>query len=415
MTEPDAPAGPPDQPGPLGGQPRVVLGVPRPGRDGGGVDGVHRGQEQQGPRGGGGKPVQPGGEDPLQAIGERERTRGRRLRGGVVRAARPRQGGRPRQFGERQRVAGGLVEDPRPGPAGGSLRPQVQQAVGRGVVERPEGQHRYVAVEPRHRAVGAGPEQHRDRLPGQPSGGEGQRVQGGPVAPLRVVHHHQDGLPVAQGREQAQHGRPDHHQVGFRRGRFRAEGVAQRGALPLRQRLHRGRHRPQHLVQRGERETRLRLAPVGAQDTGAVRLGPARRGVQQRALPRAHLADEQEQRVGRGGVHGTEEARQLRVPADDRLLRARLRARDRAGAACALVHGVSRNRDSASGAALSRAAQVTSATGAARRGLRRAPLDAASSAVLRRGPPPPSSASPTARPHRWRRRAGACPPRWWRP
>lgn len=81
---------------------------------------------------------------------------------------------------------------------GGALRLQVQQLMGRSFVERSQGEHRHMTVESRKVIAATGTDQHGDRFTFQPSGNEGQRIQGSTIEPLRIVQHHEHGMVVAQ-------------------------------------------------------------------------------------------------------------------------------------------------------------------------------------------------------------------------
>ncbi|CAM5325557.1 hypothetical protein SFUMM280S_09142 [Streptomyces fumanus] len=300
------------------------------------VGAVHRGQEQQGPCRVGGEAVEPGGEEPFQVLGQGQRARGRHF------------GGRPCEFHQCQGVAARLVQDACPGAAGGPPWLLVQQPVRRGVVERLEHQRGPVPVESGDAVAVAGRDQQGDRFAVQPSGGEGQCLQGGAVAPLGVVQHQQDGPPVAQGRQQAQHGDPDQQRIGVARPRRRSgtEGVLDGGALPVREPVQLRPQRTQQLVQRGVRQAGLRLAALGPQYAHTAGLGPAHHPVQQGALAQARRADERHHAVGGRRSHRAEQVCQFGVAADERLVRLRRRT----GAACVLVHGVSTHPGSRTGA-----------------------------------------------------------------
>jgi hypothetical protein len=203
-----------------------AAGGPIGGEDHRGVAGVVGGGHQQQLPGGPGQPADAVTEDPLEPLGQRqpvvERVAAVELRGGEGR----------RQLSQRERVAAGERHE-----AGHHRgRDVAEQRARRGLVERPEHHLGH-----RLRRRGAGRDQHRDRLGGEPAGGEGERVGGPAVDPLGVVDQAQQRPVPGRLGEQAQ--RRDRDEVPVT-GPARFEGAAQRGLLRARQGRQMGEHRP---------------------------------------------------------------------------------------------------------------------------------------------------------------------------
>ncbi len=139
-----------------------------------------------------------------------------------------------------------------------------------------------------------GGEQHHDALRAQPARSQHQRLRGGGVAPLEVVHEAEHGPGLGQLRKQPEHPEPHQQPVAVGSGGIRigeAEGPLQRPPLRLRQRGQPVQRGGEQQLQCGERQIRLGLdtgRPQHRPTAGRLRAGVG--VVQQRGLADSRLA-----------------------------------------------------------------------------------------------------------------------------
>lgn len=225
---------------------------------------------------------QPGGERPLQALGERQP-------GGQRRTVRGRIAGRPRKFRQGQGVARGLGEQAR-AQRGLQVRGvDAQQGVRRGGVQRRQRQlGQFGVVQPGVEPLAGSGQQH-DRLRLQPAGDEAQDMGGGRVQPVRVLGDQQHRCAFGCLGDHVQHRQGDEEQV--RCGPIGAAERRPQGFLLLRGDELDGRtDRIQQLLEPGVGQVCLALHPCGGQHAHARRGGVCGGVGQERGLPDAGRA-----------------------------------------------------------------------------------------------------------------------------
>ena len=243
------------------------------------ADGVGRREQQEPPRVRG-KALQPPFEVGLEHPRPRRSEAGRQFRGAHA----------PRQLEQRQRVATGLRDQPLPEvvvePAGDDRGEQGARIVVVEPLQAQLGQARQLALLTRL----ADGEDERDPLSEQAARHEPERLRGGLVDPLEVVHETQQRLRLGHLRQQRERCQADQEAVGSRAG-----GEAERDSQCLLLRLRKPAEpgsRPAELMQPGERKFHLRLDPGdldGSEPWSLVRGEP-----QQRRLAHPCLAADDE-------------------------------------------------------------------------------------------------------------------------
>ena len=197
----------------------------------------------------------------------------------------------PRQLEQRQRVATSLRDQP--------LTEVLVEPAGD---DRGEQRARIVVVEPLQAQLGqarqlalltrlADGEDERDPLGQQAARHEPERLRGGLVEPLEVVHETQQRLRLGHLRQQCERCQADQEAVGSRAGR-EAERHSQGSLLGLRERSEATEQRPAELVQAGERQLHLRLDAGDLDDPEPWSL--VRGEAQQRRLAHPRLAADDE-------------------------------------------------------------------------------------------------------------------------
>jgi hypothetical protein len=286
-----------DEPGPLGGgQPgETVRSAQRPLEDVQFTRAVQHGEQQQLP-GGGRERADPGGEDALEALGQRQHGR----QGAALRLLQVVEG--DGQFEQRQGVAPGLRDQPPAHPGRHRREPLGHQLVRRDVVQGLDLVLRYPDVAQEGLVAGPGRAQQSEGF-GVQGAGDGPQDRGaGPVHPRHVVDDQRErtGLRGGPG-QQGVHGVRDGEQFGrllLGQPADRLEGLrlpcGQRGN-PLGQRL-------QQLVQRREADALLERAAGDPQHPEAGLGRAQRRGVQQRGLAHPGLSGQHQRGSPREAV-----------------------------------------------------------------------------------------------------------------
>jgi hypothetical protein len=269
----------PEQPGSLGpGEGGLLDAQPRGGRhEHDQLPGVLGGGEQQQPayvRGLLAKALQ---ESPFEAVAERQPRR--------IGARRAGRGELCRQLHQGQRVAGREVEHP-------TAQPLVQRGAPVFGQQRPggggvKGAQRKLRQPREVHLVGSGREDHPDPVGLDPARDEQERVEGGAVQPVRVVHQTQHRLTLGLVAQQAED--PCGHQEPvLPGGRRQSQRGTERRGLRDRQPVEVGQHGSQHAVEPRERELRLGLDAADAKQPQAGCL--ACRIRQQRGLAQPGVA-----------------------------------------------------------------------------------------------------------------------------
>jgi hypothetical protein len=164
----------------------------------------------------------------------------------------------PVELEQGERIAAGLLDDPGghalvepPRDDRGQQRPRV-------IVPQPSD---FELRQTGQFGVGLAHREHqRDRLGQQAAPDEAEDLSGGPVEPLRVVHHAQQRPFLRRLRHQAERGQSDQEPVRVV-ARGQPERDAQRAPLRCGQRTEPGEYRCAQLVQAGEGQLHLRFDP----------------------------------------------------------------------------------------------------------------------------------------------------------
>jgi len=113
------------------------------------------------------------------------------------------------QFNQRHRIPGGLIEYLTAGTAPGRAGLGVEQPAGRRIRQWPELQLGEAAVESPGRRRSTSTEQEHDLLRIKAGGGEGERVKGAAIKPVRVLDDQEQRGFLRHVGQQGKNGDPD--------------------------------------------------------------------------------------------------------------------------------------------------------------------------------------------------------------